>query len=194
MSMFILYQSDFSPVFKSHWFAHSYVLWHKGKGLKAEWGKLLLYKKDCGCRVWWDWLERYWLTSLRQSLHLVSQGCCHRDDPAMIQAGVVQPAASGPRADLICCFQSDIQMLTWKTQFKAPQKHACTHTNTRADTHTHRLYICLHLVAMPLPPTRPSRTALELFQASQMIHVTHGDKATIRPSTTSTLHWWNLQS
>ena len=75
------------------------------------------------------------------------------------------PAASGPHADLALFSQT--------YRCKQGKHKAEPHRNTR----THTLYICLPLVAMPLSPTKPSRTALELFQASQMTHVTHGDKA-----------------
>lgn len=34
-----------------------------------------------------DWVERYWLTPPRKSFHLFGQGCCHRDDHAIIEAG-----------------------------------------------------------------------------------------------------------
>lgn len=33
-----------------------------------------------------DWFLSYWLTPHRHTYHLVSQSCCHRNDPAIIEA------------------------------------------------------------------------------------------------------------
>lgn len=49
---------------------------------------------------WWG-LHGYWLTPPGQSFH-VSQGCCHRDDPAVIKRWEPsQSAPSGPREGLV---------------------------------------------------------------------------------------------
>lgn len=100
-----------------------------------------------------DWVEGYRLTPPRQSFYLVSQGCCRRDDPAVIEAG------SRPSLQL--------QGHMWTLLFSV-RRTAVNGENTMlspTQTHTNTLYICFPLVAMPLSPTRPSRTPLELFRA-----------------------------
>lgn len=69
-----------------------------------------------------DWVEGYWLTPPRQTLHLVSQGCCHRDDPAIIEA----------RSGSACCFRA-----TCGPCLLFSVRHTDAAKGTQGLTHTH---------------------------------------------------------
>lgn len=119
--MSVLYYVTF--LLYGRWLTHTYMLW--SKCLELEWRQLFLYIKGLG--LWSgdgirDWVEKYW-----QTFHLFSQGCFHRDDPA------INEARSGPP----CCFRATcgpcLLFSVWhtdairETQYPGPKE---AHTNT----------------------------------------------------------------